>query len=186
MYTLTGSLINLHHVNAKTKMFQRIILVALFANDCAFMVHKESDLQLMVNKFVEATHLFGLIISLGKTEVLLKPALISTVLAPSSSIKGTKLNTVHYFKYLRNVISSNDSLYRDISARICKANQALGCLQSCVLSPHDIQQSLKLKMYRSIGLTSLLYGCETWTLYRRHLNLLECFHIHSMRPILGI
>ena len=34
----------------------------------------ESDLQIIVNKFAEASSLFGLTISLGKTEVLFQPA----------------------------------------------------------------------------------------------------------------
>ena len=32
----------------------------------------------------------------------------------------------------------------------------------------------------------LLYGCETWTLYRRHLKQLERFHMLSLRTILNI
>ena len=38
------------------------------------MAYTEADLQLVVNKFVEALRLFGLAISRGKTEVLLQPA----------------------------------------------------------------------------------------------------------------
>ena len=36
---------------------------------------------------------------------------------------------------------------------------------------------------QSIIFTSLLYGCETWTLDRRHLKLLEHLHMHSLRSI---
>ena len=39
-------------------------------DDCALMAHTEVDLQLIVSKFAEASQLFGLTISLGKTEVL--------------------------------------------------------------------------------------------------------------------
>ncbi|PFX22072.1 hypothetical protein AWC38_SpisGene13414 [Stylophora pistillata] len=41
-------------------------------------------------------------------------------------------------------------------------------------------------VYKTVVLTSLLYGCETWTLYRRHIKLLERFHMRSLRSILGI
>ena len=33
---------------------------------------------------------------------------------------------------------------------------------------------------------SLLYGCETWTLYRRHLRKLEQFHTRSLHSIMRI
>ena len=35
-------------------------------------------------------------------------------------------------------------------------------------------------------LPSLLYGCETWTPYRKHLKQLERFHMNSLRSILNI
>ena len=35
-------------------------------------------------------------------------------------------------------------------------------------------------------LPSLLYGCETWTCYRRHLKQLDQFHLRCLRKILGI
>ena len=35
-------------------------------------------------------------------------------------------------------------------------------------------------------LPSLLYACETWTLYRRHIKKLELFHMRALCSILGI
>ncbi|XP_062841273.1 uncharacterized protein LOC134300780 [Trichomycterus rosablanca] len=188
-YRLDGSLFDLRRLSAKTKTVEKLILEALFADDCALMAHTESALQLIVNKFAEASHLFGLTISLGKTEVLFQPSPSSTDLTacrPSISIKGTELKTVEEFRYLGSVISSDGSLDKEINARICKASQALGRLRVRVLNQHNIRQSTKLKLYKSVVLTSLLYGCETWTLYRRHLKLLEHFHMRSLRSIMGI
>ena len=45
---------------------------------------------------------------------------------------------------------------------------------------------MKLKVYRVVVLNSLRYGCETWTLYRRHLKQLERFHMRSLQTILNI
>lgn len=42
----------------------------LFADDSALLVHKDSSLWLMLNKFLEAAMLLSLIISLNKTEVV--------------------------------------------------------------------------------------------------------------------
>ena len=106
-----------------SKTLDRIILEALFADDCALMAHKESDLQLIVDRFVEASCLFGPTISLGKTEVLLQTAHGFTVLSPSISIEGTTLKSVEEFKYCGSIISGDGSLVKEICARICKANQ---------------------------------------------------------------
>ncbi|XP_038077400.1 uncharacterized protein LOC119745248 [Patiria miniata] len=123
---------------------------------------------------------------LGKTEVLFQSTLLSVASRPSISIEGTELKTVDDFKYLGSVISSDGSLDKEINARICKASQALGRLRSCVLKQHNIRQTTKLKVYKTVALTSLLYGCETWTLYRRHIKQLERFHVRRLRSILGI
>ena len=90
------------------------------------------------------------------------------------------------FKYLGSLISDDGSLNKEINSRICKASQALGRLRTRVLKQHNIQQSTKLAIYNTVVLTSLLYGCETWTLYRKHIKLLERFHMRSLRSILGI
>ena len=150
------------------------------------MVHRESDLQIIGNKFAEASRLFGLTISLSKTEVLFQPAPAAAAHRPTISIDGAQLKTVDDFKYLCSVISSDGSLNKGISARICKASQALCRLKTRVPNQHNIRRSTKLKVYRAVVLTSLLNGCETWTLYRRHLKQLERFHMHSLRTILNI
>ncbi|KAL8624768.1 hypothetical protein ACOMHN_002462 [Nucella lapillus] len=99
---------------------------------------------------------------LAKQKCCSSPALSQQ--AASISIEGTELKTVEEFKYLDSVISSDGSLDKEINARICKASQALGRLRARVLNQHNIQQSTKLKVYKTIVLTSLLYGFETWTL----------------------
>ncbi|KAK3885538.1 hypothetical protein Pcinc_010279 [Petrolisthes cinctipes] len=88
--------------------------------------------------------------------------------------------------YLGSVISSDGSLDREISARISKASQALGRLHTRVMNHKCIKLATKIKVYKAVILTSLLYGCETWTLYRKHTKQLEHFHIRSLRSIMGI
>ncbi|KAL6488465.1 hypothetical protein MHYP_G00022060 [Metynnis hypsauchen] len=144
----------------------------------------ELAIQQIVDKFAEASRLFGL--TIGKTEVLFQPSPLSTGRRPSIFIEGTELKTVEQFKYLGSIISDDGALDKEISVRICKASQALGRLRSRVLKQHNIQKSTKLKICKTVVLTSLLYGCETWTLYRKHVKLLESFHIRSLRSILGI
>jgi len=41
-------------------------------------------------------------------------------------------------------------------------------------------------IYRAVCVSVMLYGCEAWTLYRRHIKAFEAFHIRSLQSILGI
>ena len=116
------------------------------------MAHKENHLQVITDKFSEAAKLFGLTISLSKTEVLLQPAPASSLQQPSITIDDTQLKNVESFRYLGSIISNDGSLDKEITTRIQKANQALGRLRTKVLQH-------KGKVYNAVVISSLLYGC---------------------------
>ena len=44
----------------------------------------------------------------------------------------------------------------------------------------------KLKVYRLVVLPTLLYACETWTVYQRHAKRLNHFHTSCLRKLLKI
>ena len=111
-YRLDSSLFNLCRLNANTKTFKKLILEALFANDCALMAHTEHDLQVVVKKFAEATRLFDLTISLAKTKVLHQPAPGTTAKPPSITIDGTEPKSVRQFKYLGSIMSSESQKHQ--------------------------------------------------------------------------
>ena len=161
----------------------RLLLEALFTDDCALMAHNEHHLQVVVDKFSEAANKFGLRISLSKTEAFFQTAPATSPQQPCITIDGTQLKNVESFKYLGSTISSDRTLDREITARIQKANYAFGRLRTKVLQHKSIYLSTKLKVYTARVLPSLLYGCETWTVYRRHLQKLEQFHARSLRSI---
>lgn len=185
-YRTDGSVFDLRRLSAKTKIKEKLIIEALFADDCALMAHKENHLQVIVDRFAEASRLFGLTISLGKTEVLLQPAPNTTKPQPAITIDEAELKCVENFKYLGSTISSDGSLDKEITSRIQKASQALGRLRVKVLQQKSIRLTTKLKIYKAVVLSTLLYGCETWTLYRRHIKQLEQFHTRSLRSIMCI
>ena len=114
---------------------------------------------------------------------------VSTHMYPSQPaifIDDVELKVVDSFKYLGSMISVDGSPDKEIASRISKASQALGRLRNRLLNHHNVILDTKLKVYRPVVLSSILYGCETWTVYRRHLKQLERFHQRALRSILGI
>ena len=185
-YRLDGSHLDLRRLTAKTKMLKRLLLEALFADDCALMAYNEHHLQVVVDKCFEAASKFGLTISLSKTEAFFQTAPATSSQQPCITIDGTQLKNVESFKYLGSTISSDGTLGREITARIQKASHAFGSLRTKVLQRKSICLSTKLKVYTARVLPSLPHGCETWTVYRRHLRKLEQFHARSLRTIMRI
>ena len=85
------------------------------------------------------------------------------------------------FTYLGNSISRNVVIDDEVDARLAKASAAFGRLHR-----RGITTKTKIKVYWAIVLTTLLYGCETWTVYQRHVRKLNHFHTTCLRKLLGI
>ena len=51
---------------------------------------------------------------------------------------------------------------------------------------HDLTVPAKVAVYKAICISILLYGSESWNPYRRHIRMLEAFHIRCLQSILCI
>ena len=113
---------------------------------------------------------FNLTVNIKKTEVLYQAAPGTTQPEPSIKIDGAALKNVEDFTYLGSCLSSSGGLDDEISCRLSKASSAFVCLWTRVWREGGITQASKLAVYRAVVLPTLLYDCETWKCYRRHLN----------------
>ena len=74
----------------------------------------------------------------------------------------------------------------EITARIAKATAAFGRLSKRLWTNSGIQLNTKIGVYKAAVITSLLYGCETWTLTKQQSKRLEKFHQTTLRKIARI
>ena len=74
----------------------------------------------------------------------------------------------------------------EVNARIAKASAAFGRLRGSVWDRSGIRLDTKLKVYKAVVLPTLLYACETWTVYQRHAKILNHFHTSCLRQLLKI
>ena len=158
----------------------------LFADDTALVAHTESTLQRLTSCFAEAAQLFGLVVSLKKTEVLYQPEPREEYCLPHITIGETVLKTVHQFTYLGCTITSDAKIDREVDNRLAKSNSAFGRLFKRVCKNKHLKKGTKISVYRSVVFTTLLYGSESWVIYRHHLRLLERFHQRCLLIILNI
>ena len=87
----------------------------------------------------------------------------------------------------RPYTSTSDGKFdREVDNRLAKSNSAFGRLYKRVWKNKHLKKGTKIRVYRAVVLTTLLYGSESWVTYRRHLRLLERFHQRCLRIILNI
>ena len=178
-----GSLFNLRQLLSHPKTMEQLIMEPLFADDCALLAHTEVALQRLVDHFSEASKAFGLTISLKKTEVLFQPAPLQNYTPPHITIDGTTLNSVEHFTYLGSVMSNDATIDKGLNNQLSKASSSFGRLYKRVWNSHSLRLTTKIKVYRAVVISTLIYGAETWTLYRRQVRLLERFHQRCLRSI---
>ena len=74
----------------------------------------------------------------------------------------------------------------EVNARIANASAAFGWLRGSVWDQSGIRLDAKLKVYKAVVLPTLLYACETWTVYQQHAKRLNHFHRSCLRKLLKI
>ena len=101
-------------------------------------------------------------------------------------MKGQRLQVVDKFTYPGSTLSRVVHIDDEVNARIAKASAAFGQLPGSIWDQSGIRLDTKLEVYRSVVLPTLLYACETWTVYQRHAKRLNHFHTSCLRKLLKI
>ena len=73
---------------------------------------------------------------------------------------NTAFEMVEQFKYLRTTLSNQNSIQEDIKNRLKQGKACYHSLQN-LLSSSLLSVNIKVKIYRIIILSVVLYGCET-------------------------
>ena len=148
------------------------------------VAHSTEEMQKIVDAFSNASKKFGLKINTKKTEVLYQPN-STKIREEDIMVYGNKLNSVLEFTYLGRTISSNGFI-DEIQRRMANASGSFGRLRQRLWNNHHVSMQVKGKIYHAIVLSTLLYGAETWTVYRRQVTKLHAFMMRHLRSIMRI
>ena len=120
------------------------------------------------------------------TEVVHQPAPRKLYSEPTITVNGQKLQVVDKFTYLGSTLSRAVHIDDEVTARTTKASIAFRRLRTNVWKRNGIRLDTKLKVYKAVVLPTLLYACETWTVYQRHAKKHNHFHLSCLRKLLKI
>ncbi|VDL99875.1 unnamed protein product [Schistocephalus solidus] len=185
-YRTDGHLLNSRRMQASTRVSTTTVHDLLFADDCALKTVTEEDMQRSMDLFAAGCADLGLTISTAKTVVMHQPPPSAECNAPRINVNGAQLKNMETFAYLESTLSRNTRIDDEVAQRISKASQAFGRLQASVWNLHGIHLNTKLKMFKAVVLTTLLYRAKTWNVYSNQARKLNHFHLSYLRRILKL
>jgi hypothetical protein len=91
---------------------------------------------------------------------------------------------VEQFKYLGTTLTNQNSIHEKTNSRLKSGYACYHSLQN-ILSSSLLSKNVKIKIYRTIILPVVLYGCESWSLTLREECRLRVFENRVLRRIFG-
>ena len=85
---------------------------------------------------------------------------------------------------MRTILTNQSSIHKEIKSRLKSGNACYHSAQN-LLSSNLLSKNLKIKVYRTIILPVVLYGCETWSLTLGEEGRLRVFENRMLRRIVG-
>jgi hypothetical protein len=122
----------------------------------------------------EASRDIGLEINAEVTKYMIMSRYPNSGQNQNIRIANESFENVVTFKYLGTTLTNQNDIHDEIKSRLNSGNACYHSVQN-VLSSHLISRNLKIKIYKTVILPVVLYGCETWSLTLREVYRLRVF-----------
>ena len=187
-------------VNQRSQSKGTLLLLnnLLYVDDGAFIFTNKTDMIKAAEIIYKHFARFGLIMHIGrdgkksKTEAMyFPPKLLTAKETPEVTTKDTfkvmdgYVGFTDKFQYLGSLITTDLKDTHEIKKRVQKATVQMNELRH-LWRNKNIKTDIKVWLYLSLPVNTLLWGCESWTMTARSIKALESFHTKSIRKILGI
>ena len=185
-FRMDGGAFNLTRFRARTKTTTCPVRELQYADDNATASQTAENLQTLADAYTAAYERFGMQVNTDKTKKLVQHPPGQQLPNTITTVNGQPLEEVDQFPYLGSILTSTPTCKKDVENRIRAAHSAFGRLSCRVFNNHALMIATKIMVFKAIVLSTLLYACETWTLYKNDIKILERFQQYKLRQILKI
>jgi hypothetical protein len=133
---------------------------------------------------LDASKEVGLEVNPEKTKYMLMSRCQKTGHKDSIKIANRSFEDVAKFIYLGTTLTDQNHMHEEIKSRLNSGNACYLSVQS-LLSSRLLSRNLKVKIYKTMILPVVLYGCETWFLTLREEHRLRVFENRGLRRLFG-
>ncbi|KAJ4436489.1 hypothetical protein ANN_16520 [Periplaneta americana] len=133
---------------------------------------------------LEASKEIGLEVNLEKTKYMIMSRDENIVRNGNIKIGNLSFEEVEKFKYLGATVTNINDTREEIKRRINMGNACYYSVEK-LLSSSLLSKNQKVRIYKTVILPVVLYGCETWTLTLREEQRLRVFENKVLRKIFG-
>ena len=153
-----------------------------FADDIALVDDAWVGMRELTKRIETEAGTVGLCINAEKTKIMVVGDMAET---ESIMAGGKQVEVVEEFCYIGSMISRKGDSERDIKIRIGKANAIFGRLNN-IWKSKTLNTKIKIRLYESLVMSTLLYAAETWPMTVADMKRLEAAHHRWQRKILGV
>ena len=159
----------------------RLITNFRFAYDIVVNAEEEEEAGVLIDRLDRTTTRYKMEIGPDKTKVMTNNP---NGFQREIKIKGQRLEEVKNFKYLGAIIS-NEGSKPEILPRIAQTTAALSRLK-IIWRDKNFSLASKVKLMRTLILSTFLYACESWTLTAEIERRFQALEMRCYRRLLNI
>lgn len=155
----------------------------MYADDLLIFANTKRDLQNRINKWSREMRKYGLQINKQKTEIM---KISNTQEEVTINIEEQEKKSVDRLKYLGTIVRPDGKIEEEISNRVNKTMSTYGMLYKILFNKKEISKWTKIKIYESVLLPMLTYGCESWVLTEKLKQKIITCEMKILRKIAGV
>ena len=156
----------------------------VFADDAVILAESLEVLVMALEVLHEEAKPLGLEVSWAKTKVQAFGGLLDDTVR-SVHACGEDIEVLKSFTYLGSVVQNDGRSDQEVIRRIGLAYGVMDSLNTSIWRCRYLCRRTKIRIFKSLVLPVLLYGCETWTLNSDLEKRLNVFGTKCLRRIMG-